>query len=149
MDKKQNKKMLSTRSNIKKMEKNQKEYQKLNFLYINIIRKTNFQSGKDDWKKFVKNNPTNALNILYAKKEGICPAYVSKHNSMMALSCGKNISAILRGVTSKHIGYFYCLNCLHSFGTKNKIKSHEEICENEDFCDVTIPCQENRLLEFI
>ena len=27
----------------------------------------------------------------------------------------KKLSALLRGVTSKHYGDFYCLNCLHSF----------------------------------
>ena len=32
----------------------------------------NFPSGKDDWKKFEKNNPTIALNILYVKNENIC-----------------------------------------------------------------------------
>ena len=37
-----------------------------------------FTSEKDDWKKFQKNNLTIALNILYAKKEKIYPAYVSK-----------------------------------------------------------------------
>ena len=31
--------------------------------------------------KKLKNNSTIALNILYAKKEKIYPAYVSKHNS--------------------------------------------------------------------
>ena len=31
--------------------------------------------------KNVKNNLTITLNVLYAKKEKICPAYVSKHNS--------------------------------------------------------------------
>ena len=41
----------------------------------------NFQSEKNDWEKFVKNNVTIALNVLYAKKEQIYPAYVSKHNS--------------------------------------------------------------------
>ena len=41
----------------------------------------NFPSEKDDWKKFEKNNVTIALNVLYAKKEKIYPAYVSKHNS--------------------------------------------------------------------
>ena len=30
---------------------------------------------------FEKNNVTIALNVLYAKKEKIYPAYVSKHNS--------------------------------------------------------------------
>ena len=32
-------------------------------------------------KKNEKNNVTIALNVLYAKKEKIYPAYVSKHNS--------------------------------------------------------------------
>ena len=32
-------------------------------------------------KKFDKNNRTIALNVLYAKKEQIYPAYVAKHNS--------------------------------------------------------------------
>ena len=41
----------------------------------------NFPSEKDDWKKFEKNNVTIALNVLYAKKEKIYPAYVSKYNS--------------------------------------------------------------------
>ena len=40
----------------------------------------NFPSGKDDWKKFEKNNPTIALNILYVKNENICPDFNSKHN---------------------------------------------------------------------
>ena len=40
-----------------------------------------FPSEKDDWKKFEKNNRTITLNLLYAKKEKIYLAYVSKHNS--------------------------------------------------------------------
>ena len=32
-------------------------------------------------KRFERNNVTIALNVLYAKKEKIYPAYVSKHNS--------------------------------------------------------------------
>ena len=39
-----------------------------------------FPSEKDDWKKFKKNNLTIALNYLYAKKEKVYPADVSKHN---------------------------------------------------------------------
>ena len=40
----------------------------------------NYPSEKDDWKKIEKNNIAIALNVLYAKKEKIYPAYVSKHN---------------------------------------------------------------------
>ena len=32
----------------------------------------------------------------------------------------KKLSALLRGITSKHHGDFYCLNCLHSFATEKK-----------------------------
>ena len=40
----------------------------------------NLPADKDHWKKFEKDNVTIALNVLYAKKEKICPAYVSKNN---------------------------------------------------------------------
>ena len=40
----------------------------------------------------------------------------------------KKLSTLLRGITSKHRGNFYCLNCLHSFRTKNK-----KACKNKDF----------------
>ena len=34
----------------------------------------------------------------------------------------KSFSALLRGITSKHVGDFSCLNCFHSYRTKNKLK---------------------------
>ena len=66
----------------------------------------NFRSEKNDWKIFEKNNVTIALYILYAKKENIHPAYVSKlwkasysFNAfkwrMMALSCSKKTINII------------------------------------------------------
>ena len=57
----------------------------------------NLPSEKDDWKKFEKNNLTIALNVLYAKKEKIYPAYVSKHNS----NCEKK--AILLMISNEEI----------------------------------------------
>ena len=34
----------------------------------------------------------------------------------------KRFSALLTGITSKRDGDFYCLNCLHSYSTKDKLK---------------------------
>ena len=34
----------------------------------------------------------------------------------------KRLSALLKGITSKHDGDFYCLNCFYSFTTKNALK---------------------------
>ena len=65
-------------------------------------------------KKYEKNNVTIALNVLYAEKEKIYPAYVSKHNSnskrpvfLLMVPNGeklhylavKNLSALLQEIT--------------------------------------------------
>ena len=45
----------------------------------------------------------------------------------------KKLFTLLRGITSKHHGDFYCLNCLHSFRTEYKLTSHEKVCKNKYF----------------
>ena len=42
----------------------------------------------------------------------------------------KTLSTLLGGITSKRHGDFYCLNCLYSFRTENKLKSYEKLCKN-------------------
>ena len=39
----------------------------------------------------------------------------------------KNLSALLRGITSKINRDFYCLNWFPSFRTNNKLKSQEKV----------------------
>ena len=51
----------------------------------------NIPSEIDDWKKFEKNNVRIALNVLYARKEKINPAYVSKYNS----NCEKEVILLM------------------------------------------------------
>ena len=57
----------------------------------------------------------------------------------MALSCSKKLSALLRGITSKHKGDFYCLNCLRCFRTRSKLESHKKVCEDKDFYNFLMP----------
>ena len=45
----------------------------------------------------------------------------------------KKLSALLHEIISKHKGDFYFLNCLHSFRTENKLKSHQKLCKTKDF----------------
>ena len=40
------------------------------------------------------------------------------------------------------------MNCLHSFRTKHKLKSHKKVCENKDLCNVIMPSEETKKLEF-
>ena len=99
--------------------------------------------------------------LLFCVKKNI-PAYVSKHNSscetQVILSMIPNVQkwhylaikiklpALLRGVTSKHYSYIYCLNCLNSFRAKNKLKSHKVYVKIKIFviwlcCPKRLKCQ--------
>ena len=51
----------------------------------------------------------------------------------------KSLFRLFRGIISNHDGDFYCLNCLHSFGTDNALKKHGRLCENNDYCSVEMP----------
>ena len=51
-------------------------------------------------------------------------------------------------MTSKHHGDFYCLNCFHSFATKNKLQSHKKVCENKVFFNIVMPSEDTKILEF-
>ena len=50
----------------------------------------------------------------------------------------KGLSALFRGIKSKHEGDFYCLYCFQSYTTANKLKKHKKLWENYDYCYVEI-----------
>ena len=123
-----------------------------------------FPPTNKDWKKFELNNKV-ALNILYiphnAKK--IQLAYRSKYNLtydkqiiLLMITDGekwhylvvKNLSGLFKGITSNHYGDFYCLNCFHSYRTKNKLEQHKKICENHDYCHVEMPIKDNNIIKY-
>ena len=128
-------------------------------------RDIEFPSHSKDWRKIEFNNKAIALNILYVpyKTEEIRQAYISKHNdkrnnqvNLLMITDGttnwhylaiKKISGLLRGITSNHNGDFYCLNCLHSYRTKSKLKKHEKICKNNDFCNLKMSDVDNNILQ--
>ena len=55
---------------------------------------------------------------------------------------------MLQGNSSNHEGDFYCLNCFNSYTTKNKLKEHEEICNNHDSCHIEIPEWVEKILKY-
>ena len=57
-------------------------------------------------------------------------------------------SVLLIQVTSKHRDDFYCLNWIHSFRTKNKLESQKKVCEKKDFCNIVMPSEDTKVLEF-
>ena len=60
----------------------------------------------------------------------------------------KSLSALLRGITSKHNGDFYCINCFHSYSTKEKLKKHEKVCNDHDYCYVEMPNEDNKISKY-
>ena len=114
------------------------------------------------WLKNKKITINTALNILYVpyNSEEIRHACISKHNSkrknqiiLLMITDNekwhylavKKLSAPFCRITSKHDGDFYFLNCLHSFRTGNKLKEHENVSKNHDYCYIEMPKEENIL----
>ena len=60
----------------------------------------------------------------------------------------KNLSALLRGITSNNHGDVYSLNCLHSYRKKEKLKKHEKVFNNHDYCYVKMPNEYERILKY-
>ena len=61
----------------------------------------------------------------------------------------KKLSALLRGISSKHDGDFISLHCLHSFRTKNKLKFYEKVCKIKDFYETLMSSVKDNILELI
>ena len=127
-------------------------------------KEIDFQSTSKNWKNFELNNEI-SLNILYVPHNTIKiqVAYKSKHNLtrekqviLLMISNGenwhylviKNLPGFLKGITSNHKEDFYCLNCFHSYRTKNKLEEHKKICENHDYCNVEMPNEDNKIIKY-
>ena len=128
-------------------------------------KETDFLSHSKDWKKLESNNKSIALNILYVPhdNEKIRHAYKSKYNLnrenqviLLMITNGekwhylavKGLSALFRGITSKHVGDFYCLNCFCSYRTENKLRKYKKVCENHDYCYVEMSEEDNKTLKY-
>ena len=125
-----------------------------------------FPAVPKDWKMFEQNNKEMILNILFVPHnyKEIRLAYISKHNHqrknqvilLMITDDGerwhylavRSLSALLRGISSSNNGDFYCLNCFHSYRTLNKLKKHERVCNNHDYCRVDMPGEGKNILKY-
>ena len=60
----------------------------------------------------------------------------------------KSITRLLRGITSNNNGDFYCLNCFHSYRTKERLKKHEKVCKDHNYCHVKMPDDDKKILKY-
>ena len=99
------------------------------------------------------------LNVLYVPEgeKAIRHAYKSKYNLtlenqviLLMIRDGekwhyltvRRLSALLKGITSKHDGDS-CLNCFHSYRTKEALEKHMKVCEDKDYCYIEMPKKVN------
>ena len=146
------------------MKKNPQRISKIKpFIGQYIWKEIDIPSYAKDWKMFEQNNKTIALSILFVPHytEKIRLAYKSKQNfkcknqAILLMTTDsikwhyltvKSVSVLLRGITSNHNEDFYCLNCFHSYSTKNKLKKHERVCNDHDY--VEMPNEDNKILKY-
>ena len=50
--------------------------------------------------------------------------------------------------SEEHNVNFCCLNCLNSFRTGDKLKSHIKVCKHKYFCGIVKPSEGTKILEF-
>ena len=60
----------------------------------------------------------------------------------------KRFPALFTGIASTKNGGFYCLNCFHSYRTLNKLKKHERVCNNHDYCRIVMP-EEHEIIKYL
>ena len=144
--------------NLDKINKNSQRITKIKpFIEEYNWKDIDFPSTSKDWKKIELNNEV-VLNILYVphNTKKIEITYKSKHNLprekqiiLLMISNGENwhylVVKSLSG-TSNHKEGFYCLNCFHSYRTKNKLEVHKKICENRDYCRVEMPTKDDNTI---
>ena len=102
---------------------------------------------------------------MCTKEKGIYPAYFSKINSngqkqiiLLIIPNKENegwhylevrkLFELLRGITSRHNGDFYCLNYIPFFRTENKLKSQGKVYKSKDFFGIVVPSEKEHMLKF-
>ena len=63
----------------------------------------------------------------------------------------KKLTGLLTGVTSKYVGDFQCLKCLHWYRTEhvsNELNMNYNVSKNHDYCYLEIPNEENKILKY-
>ena len=109
---------------------------------------------KEDWENFEQNNQEIAFYVLFVphNKKEMELAYILKYNhkcknqvillmitdddNRRPYLAVKRLPALLKGTTSNHHGDFYCFNCFCSYRTLNKLKKHERVYNNHDYCRI-------------
>ena len=138
-------------NDLKKFEENNKEVA-LNILFVPPDTKTINLIYKSKYNRKCKNQVVLLMITDNKRSDKIDKwhyiALKSAHTDNGFNRPIRSLSRLLRGITSSNNGDFYCLGCLHSFRTDNKLKKHERLCNNHDFIHAEMPTRDNNTLTY-
>ena len=60
----------------------------------------------------------------------------------------RSLSALFRRIISSNNGDFYCLNFCYSYRTLNKLKKHDKVHNNHDYCHVDMLEEGKNILKY-
>ena len=60
----------------------------------------------------------------------------------------KKLSVLLTGIILNHVGDFYRLSCFHLYSTENKLKKHEKVRNDHDYCYLEMPKEDNKMIKY-
>ena len=66
----------------------------------------------------------------------------------MALSGSKKTVYIIKRSNIETSWRFLLFECLYSFRTENKLKSHKKVCKNKEICGIVTPREKKKILKF-
>ena len=58
------------------------------------------------------------------------------------------MSRLFRGIASNNNGDSICLDCFHSYRTKEKLEGHKKVCNDHDYCYPEMPNKYNKILKY-
>ena len=141
---------LATSKDWKKFEQDNKTIA-LNILFVpyNTKQISRVYISKYNYKRY---NQVILLMITDGKKWyylalKILPTFNEKRKKYFN-PARKSLSALLRGISSNHNEYFYCLNCFCSYSTEKRLEKHEKVCFDHDSCPVEMPNEDNKILKY-
>ena len=94
------------------------------------------------------------LDIIYksdhnrAREKQVILLMISNKQNEHPYIAVKSLKRLCRGITSNHDGDFYCLNCLHSFRTDDRLKEHARLCESHEPFEPIMPNEGKNIIRY-
>ena len=89
--------------------------------------------------------PSYTWKYNYKRKKQVILLMITDDNNRWHYLAVKRLPILLRRITSNHHRDFYCLTYFYPHKILNKLKKHERVCNNHDYCRVDMPNEHEKI----